>query len=113
MALSNSRRRISACRSDRRRLSTSHLVGSGVERRSDRRDQAVPTGGFFLEPSAPGGRERVVLRLSVVLTLTPLGGDETLMLEAVQGWVQGLLMDLPGAIIDLANPTAASVSSLG
>src|SRR5439155_23254980 len=54
-----------------------------------------------LEPPSSGGRKGVVR--------TPLGGDEALMLQPRQRWVQVPLTNVQGALRDLADPQKHAV----
>src|SRR6184192_3037837 len=78
----------------RTRVNTSHLVRRGGQRRGDGRSEPVPARGLLFQAPAARGREPVVLRLSLVLTFAPLGFDESLMLEAVECWIEGTLRDV-------------------
>ena len=57
----------------------------GLDRRSDRRGDALPAGGFRVQVLPAGLREAVVLRLAPILGLTPFRGQPSLFLEAMQG----------------------------
>src|SRR5262245_44341858 len=100
---SNLPRRATASMNLRRRASTSDLLGRGVKDRGDGARQLVPVRRLFSQPFPSGRRERVVLRLAVVLAVAPLGVDEPLLLETIEGGVERALRDVERAAGNLRD----------
>src|SRR4051794_9008245 len=82
-------------------FSTSHLLGCGVQRRRDGRRQPVPTFGFAAQAPPSGRGQGVVFRAPVIIADTPFGGDQFLVLQAVESGIQGPLGDFERIARDL------------
>src|SRR3954452_730942 len=82
---------------------TSALLQRGSQRRGHHSRQPLPSGCFFAETLSASRGQLVVLGLSVVVRDAPLGIEQTLTLEPIQGRVQRTLLDLQRAAGHLAN----------
>ena len=73
---------------------------------SDGRGETLPIARLDLELFAAGPRKRVKLCPAVVLTRAPLGCDPRLLLELVQGGIEGSVADLEDVGGQLLQPQA-------
>ena len=69
--------------------------------------------GFFFKLRAASGGERVELRLAAGFAFGPLGLDPPLLLETVQGGVEGALLHLEDFAGKLLNPLGDGPSVQG
>jgi hypothetical protein len=86
------------------------LAWSSAENARDEGGHAVPLVGFSAELAATGGGELVELCLAVVVGFAPLAGDEALVFKAVQGRIEGALLDgelVAGDLLDAEENTVA------
>ena len=60
----------------------------------DGRREPVPLSQFLLQLCAPGSRQRIELSLAAALRLAPMGLDPALLLQPVQRWIKGALLNL-------------------
>src|SRR5207244_13406767 len=65
-----------------------------VQDSSDDLCHAVPLFGFALQPALSGRGEAVILRLSIVVRLTPFTRNPTLMFKAITGGIHRALLNL-------------------
>src|SRR5262249_41610607 len=91
----------------------SYILWNCREDDTDRLRQTLPVRDFVLEPVTARRCETVVLRFPVILRFSPLGGDETLMFETVQGGVQRSLLDLQRISRQLLNAQQDAVPVQG
>src|SRR5689334_733437 len=68
--------------------------------------EAIPVVGLDAQLLLAGARERIELRPPIVFRLSPLGGDPSLLLELVQGGVEGAVADLQRVPGDLLQALA-------
>jgi hypothetical protein len=91
-------------------LSLLDLTWGGAEYFGNESGHAVPLVGFGAKLVAADGGELVELCLAIVVGFAPLAGDETLMFEAVEGRIEGTLLDgelLAGDLLDAEKNTIA------
>ena len=73
----------------------------------------LPQSDFGLELGAPGAAQLIVLRPAIVLGIAPLGGEESVFLEAVEGGVEGPFFDEEVAVGDGLDPFGDGVAVAG
>src|ERR1700730_14441229 len=85
-----------------RRLSTSCSLRAAEQSRHDSR-HAFPALGLAGELLAACARQRVILRLAVVVRQAPLRIDPSALFEPEQGWIKGALIELHQVLGNLLN----------
>src|SRR5262245_63318084 len=91
----------------------SRLPGSRLDRGVHRGGQPIPAVDGFAEPPAAGRGQPVVLGTPVVLGDPPLGGEQALMLEAMERRIQRVLFDPERPTRDLLDALQHAVAVLG
>jgi hypothetical protein len=94
-------------------ITPSLCAGLRVERRSHRRDHALPTLHVLAQPHTAGRRERVETRAAIVLGDAPFGGEQPAMLEPVERGVHGALFDAQRAAGDLLDAQKDAIAMEG
>src|SRR5258708_5601406 len=87
-----------------------YLFGGCGEDACDEGGHAVPVVRFGAEPGPAGGCEAIELGLAFVVGLTPLGGDETLVLETEERGIERSLLDgelVAGDLLDAEENAVA------
>src|SRR5688500_8029515 len=114
ISCSNRARRKRPLRTERKtasvHISRLRVVYRRAQCRPDRGGETVPARRLFLQPLPPRRRERVELRLAVVIALAPLRVDEPLMLEAVQRWVERALGNVERLVRNLLDAEQHAVT---
>src|SRR5262245_64293795 len=87
-ALPKNRREFTACGLSR------CVVRRGVENSADGPNELFPAAGLRRQLLAAQRRQPVVLRLAVVLGRAPERLDPTAILQSMEGWIQGAMLDL-------------------
>jgi len=80
---------------------------------ADEASHAVPLVAFGAELFSTSGGELVELGFAIVVGLAPLAGDPALVFEAVEGGVEGALLDFELAAGDLLDAEQDSVAVEG
>src|ERR1051325_2294740 len=92
----------------RRRVLSTRISASGssgvIDDQRDRCRQALPLRGFLLESATAFTRQRVVLGATVVLAVSPLRFDPSLLLQLVQRGIERALTHLQNVVRHLADP---------
>src|SRR5690348_13793872 len=83
-----------------------HDAGDGA-------DELFPVRLFFGKLAFAGGSEAVIFGAAVGFGLAPLGGEPAFFFEAVQGRVEGTVLDLQGVLGAGAEGLADAMAMLG
>src|SRR5262245_3484478 len=110
MEASKSRREVSTRKRERTRWNTSNLLRSRVQSRGNRRNQPVPASSLLAKAAASGGGQGVVFCPAVVLALSPIRGDEALVLQPVERRIQRSLRNFKRIAGNLPDTEQDAVS---
>src|SRR5262245_44225975 len=99
-----------ARRMSRQRCSSGWHGAGCRQRLGDGAGVALPRTHFGPQLRATGAGELVVLRATVVLGVAPLAGDPVVLLEAMEGGVEGALFDKQLAVGDALDPLGDGVA---